>query len=146
MGQNKTENNQETEFSQEEENNENEEKEEIIPYFANFAIDMVALYQQPFNIAIMWILYDQSQWASSYGITKVTFIFYLIWSLILIPFQIISDIIYFNLIYQYHGIDFLHYLQTAKDRFKSRKSSWIGLEKTEKTGLERSLLNLDSIN
>jgi hypothetical protein len=91
----------------------------------------------------MWMFYEQSQWAANYGIESKNLLFYLIWAILLIPFQLAIDILFYNLIEQYHGMDILHYISLLKTRFDNRKTLWKGFEKDKGLKVEDTFIHLD---
>lgn len=73
---------------------------------------------------IIWLYYDEGQIASNYGITKQQYIYYFLFSLTSIPFQISIDILFFNILENYFDYDFLTFFKETKLRFKTRKNLW----------------------
>lgn len=72
----------------------------------------------------MWIFYDETQLAQDYGIAEADVIFYFLFSLVVIPFQIIVDALHYNIAEHYHGLKFFEYLSTGRTRYNARKTIW----------------------
>jgi len=73
----------------------------------------------------VWAFYQETNLAPQYNITQEGYIYYYLFSLISIPFQIVIDILFYNIIDLYHGINFFSYLTDCKERFANRKNKWI---------------------
>ncbi len=74
---------------------------------------------------ICWAFYWETNLAPQYNITEEGYIYYYLFSLIQIPFQIAIDILFYNIIDLYHDINFYNYLIDCSDRFEKRKHKWI---------------------
>ena len=77
-------------------------------------------------LVIVWDYYTETALAPQYNITQDGFIYYYLFSLISIPFQVLIDILFYNIIDLYHDINFYKYLIDCKDRFNKRKTKWVG--------------------
>lgn len=76
-------------------------------------------------LLIVWAFYDETNMAPQYNITQEDYIYYYLFSLIQIPFQLAIDILFYNIIDLYHDINFFNYLTACSDRFRKRKHNWI---------------------
>ena len=77
-------------------------------------------------LLIVWAFYDETNLAPQYNITQNGYIYYYLFSLISIPFQIVIDFLFYNIIDLYHGINFYAFLIDCKERFQKRKNKWSG--------------------
>lgn len=66
----------------------------IIQTFFLFYILQKKKYKQPISIVIVWIFYDENQMPVSWNITKEGLVFYFLFNILIIPFQILIDVLY----------------------------------------------------
>jgi len=76
----------------------------------------------------MWIFYDQNQIATNYNIAEEDFIFYWLYSVVIIPFQVIIDILHYNIAEYYNDVPIFEYVKSIGEKFKRRKTNWKGDE------------------
>lgn len=98
-------------------------------YFVKYSFKNLKFYLfilKPILLLILWLYYDESQIGSNYSITKQTYIYYFLFSLTSMPVQICIDILFYNLLENYHDYDFESLLKQAKIRFNTRNNLWKG--------------------
>ena len=93
--------------------------------------------------ALLWIFYDETGVASLYGILIKDFIFYFLFNIVIIPFQVIIDIFFLNINEWYHNLPAHDYLDYLAFRFKTRKTKWKGNEQVTNIQIDESLRSLD---
>ena len=76
-------------------------------------------------LLIVWAFYSETNMAPQYNITEEGYIYYYLFSLIQIPYQLFIDILFYNIIDLYHHINFYNYLIACSERFSKRKYNWI---------------------
>jgi hypothetical protein len=76
-------------------------------------------------IGIIWIFYDETNIADNYNIKKEGYIYYFLFVLVQIPFQMISDIIFYNIIENYSHINFQYFLEYLRKKYSGRTSIWV---------------------
>ena len=91
---------------------------------ANLTPDSLITFYTPFFIGVTWVYYVQLQIGPQYSITEADYIYYWLFTIFFIPFQMVIDILSFNAIELFEGIDTFSYLQKATIRFKNRKTVW----------------------
>ena len=74
----------------------------------------------------MWIFYDQNQIAKNYNIAEEDFIFYWLYSVVIIPFQVIIDILHYNIAEYYNDVPIFEYVKSIGEKFENRKTNWKG--------------------
>jgi hypothetical protein len=74
----------------------------------------------PFYALLYWLFYDETATMGVYDITLQYYIYYILWAIILIIFNIIIDIIFFNIMEQFNKVNFLEALQIMEKNFKDR--------------------------
>lgn len=60
----------------------------------------------PFVLFIMWIVYDESQILSNYGITYSTVVLYILSAIVIGVFSVINIIMIFHMLENYIGMSF----------------------------------------
>lgn len=101
---------------------------------------------------ILWQFYDETGIASVWGIKKMNFLFYFLFSVVVIPFQIVIDIMFYNIMNWYLKFDYLNSLNSwtkgspSSPDFKEKGALhyWRGFSK-ENTKLEPKLRSLDQL-
>ena len=95
----------------------NESVEPLISEFAMFASDNVYLFFSPFFVLLLWVFYEETVVAKNYGIKMADFQYYFLFQLVIVPFQIVVDIINLNLTEWYHHLPMHDYLDYLAYRF-----------------------------
>ena len=78
----------------------------------------VCLFYLPFSLWIIWGFYDEINIAPSWGIKEKDFLYYFLFALVTIPFQIIMDILFFNIEHYYNGLNFSKAMKYWQKSFK----------------------------
>lgn len=76
-----------------EDNLREEEVEPLLEEFSGYASDNVYLFFSPYFVLLLWIFYDETMVAKNYGIKVSDFVYYFLFQLVIVPFQIVVDII-----------------------------------------------------
>ncbi len=92
---------------------------------------------------MIWIFFDESKIIENYSIDKSGYLFYFLFAVIIIPFQLLIDILFFNLSIHYHHIDFLDYLNHLKERYKNRTKIWKSFDDDESLQVNDANRSLD---
>lgn len=122
-----------------------QEVEPLIESFKNYANDSIVLFTNPFFILLIWIFYDETQVAAQYGIRTQDFLYYFMFSVVIIPFQIIIDILFQNIVEWYFKLPVHDYLDYLHFRFASRTSRWKGNEENPNRQVSQNLVTLDQL-
>jgi len=122
---------------------ETEQVEPLLETYLDYANDTLATLYNPFFTVLLWIFYNETEVANQYGIPLKDFVYYFLFSVVIIPFQIIIDICCYNIIEWYHHKPFHDYLDYLKFRFATRKARWKGNEVQVNTLLSDNLQSLD---
>ena len=69
------------------------EVEPILGEFQGYSNDNISLFYSVFFVALLWVFYEETVVAKEYGIKQSDFIFYLYFQVVIVPFQIVVDII-----------------------------------------------------
>ncbi|KAL4493032.1 hypothetical protein ABPG72_020811 [Tetrahymena utriculariae] len=97
---------------------------QIIKVYTDFCNCSLTLLQAPFQIVQMWMFYDASQTFIRWRIRKTGLVFYLLFNVSNIPFQIIMDILLLKSVEQLHQIYISDYVNQVRQRYKNRKYNW----------------------
>ena len=99
------------------ENTPEEDVEPLLESFKSYANDTIVLFINPLFIALIWVFYDETQVASEYGIRTQDFLYYFMFSVVIIPFQIVIDIFFQNIVEWYFKLSVHDYLDYLHFRF-----------------------------
>lgn len=75
--------------------------------YYNDAVKTISVCYMPVIVYFIWLFYEETAFASKWSIKKKDFIFYFLFSLIIIPFQIVIDILFYNIMTYCHKFDYL---------------------------------------
>ncbi|KAL4465501.1 hypothetical protein ABPG72_009439 [Tetrahymena utriculariae] len=96
----------------------------VIDRYADFVNGMIGPLVLPIITSQCWIFYEQNQIANAYNIERQSYIYYFLFTVIILPFRLAIDIVYYHLWVGYHDVDFLEYAKKMKKSFKLRKQIW----------------------
>lgn len=82
---------------------------------------------------------------SIYGIKEQDMEYYLLFAVVIIPFQFIADIFIHGSQELYHGWKLYDYLMYARYRFEQRELRWKGLEDNLDECIDESLRSMDQM-
>ncbi|KAL4441618.1 hypothetical protein ABPG74_021550 [Tetrahymena malaccensis] len=121
------------------------QKEEIdttsfkcIERYGEFFNGMLGPLLLPITTLESWLFYNQIDLASNYNIQQQFFIIYFFYTLIILPFRLAIDIVYYHLWIVYHDIDFLPYATKCKQRFENRRKVWKADQTTSESDNEKN--------
>ena len=117
----------------------------ILEKYSALSADIVVMIYSPFFILVTWIFYDELEIGPGYEIKERDYIYYFLFSLVIIPFQIVIDILSYNIVEYYHGINIHSYLESSIKRFKSRSCFWKGLDDDIDTDMGLKYRTLDQM-
>ena len=80
-----------------------------------------------------------------FGFRQKDLIIYLLFGVVIIPFQIVMDIFIFNTQELYHGWKVYEYMKYARYRFHNRTARWKGLERSYDESIDYSLRSVDQM-
>ena len=81
----------------------------------------------------------------NYEIAEPDIIFYLLYGIVIIPFQLSNDILHYNIGEFYHGEKVYEYLLSVVDRYKNRKTAWKGLDDDVDEEVEENARGIDQM-
>ena len=89
----------------------NVDSDNNIESYYNYTVEVVSFFYMPFINLVIWQFYDETSVSKQWGIRRKDFFFYFLFSSIVIPFQVIIDILFFNIMSYYLGFDYLNSLR-----------------------------------
>merc|ERR1711871_1570958 len=119
--------------------------EPILGAYAGYSGDAMGL---PYAIVPMWMMMqfaDACQMMDLYGIKTKDMTYYILFSVILIPFQYVSDIFCLQVLELTHGWKIYDYLVYTRYRFLQRETRWKGLEDSLDECIEEGMRTLDQM-
>ena len=119
--------------------------EDLMGFLTAYGASTAGLYMTPVFIYFYWDFNDYLQLSFLFGFRKNDLIIYLLFGLVIIPFQIIMDIFIFNIQELFHGWKVYEYMKYARYRYKHRTARWKGLEKTYDESIDYSLRTVDQL-
>ena len=97
--------------------------------YAMYCNQTVGLLFLPFSFWIIWSFYKEINIAPSWGIKEKDFLYYFLFALVVIPFQVVMDILFYNIEHYYNGLNFRLAMIHWKKIFLARNNDWIGFDK-----------------
>ncbi len=93
---------------------------------------------------IIWQFYDETAISTKWSIKRKDFIFYFLFSVAIIPFQVIIDVLFYNIMTYYHDKDYYRSLIKWNQDFKERgKNHFWRMFSDWKTDLEPKVRPLE---
>jgi len=119
--------------------------EDLMGFLAAYGVNTASVYMTPFFIFFFWDFNDQLRLSYLYGFRKKDLLIYLLFSVVIIPFQIVMDVLTFNIQELFHGWKVYEYLKYARYRFINRTSRWKGLEQVYDESIDPGLRAIDQM-
>ncbi|KAK1742183.1 hypothetical protein QTG54_006748 [Skeletonema marinoi] len=126
---------------------ENEETlEPLLGSYTSYSCDVLSLLYFPFIMVVIMIFREEAEMMKLYNIKESDMEYYLLFALVIIPFQIAADIFMQNSLELLHGWKTFEYLEYCRARFLQREMWWKGLEtNTLDECIENSLRSVDQL-
>jgi len=105
---------------------EDKENEEMISFLATVAADGAANLVIPLLYGFCMWMYDESQILNRFGIPVHNSHFFMIFYVMMLPFQTVADKVCINIAECYHGWKVTDYLEYCAYRFVIRTTDWKG--------------------
>lgn len=142
------------ELKKEEEKEEGKEAEvdsdANIETYYNYCVRTISMLFFPLSVVIIWQFYTETAFSAKWSIKQKDFLFYFLFAIMIIPFTIVIDVLFYNLMAYLYGYDYLGSLKkwNAGSRFSldcssARKTNfWMGF-RPQKLSLDPKLRPLD---
>jgi len=117
--------------------------EPMVNIMAVYASSTMSLLFLPIIMLILYYFDSQIMMAANYNITVGNLLNYLLFSLILMPTRLLSDVLVLNVQELYHGHKVYEYLAYLNFRFKTRKQRWQTHQEDMDLGVKRQVRTLD---
>jgi hypothetical protein len=120
--------------------------EPILDSFTVYATETLALFYMPFMICLLIQYREEIALPGEYyGIKRQHMEYYLWFSMVIIPFQLASDIFIHNVQELFHGWKVYDYLVYTRYRFLQRETRWKGLEDSLDECIEEGMRTVDQM-
>ena len=119
--------------------------EDLMGFLASYGGNAAALWMTPPFIFFFWQYNDSLRLSHQYGFKKNDLLIYFLFSVVIIPFQIIMDVFTFNIQELFHGWKVYEYLKYARYRFVNRTARWKGLEQVYDESIDPGLRAIDQM-
>ena len=117
--------------------------EPIIDNFGGVCCDALSVLYTPYAILLLIVFRDETEMPSLYNIKDQDMYYYLIFSIVIIPFQFATDIVLNGCLELFHGWKIVDYIMYARYRFLQRESRWKGLDDSLDECIDESVRTLD---
>lgn len=119
--------------------------EDMMGFLAAYGGNAASLWMTPPFIFFFWQYNDSLRLSHQYGFKKNDLLIYFLFSVVIIPFQIIMDVLTFNIQELFHGWKVYEYLKYARYRFINRTARWKGLERVYDESIDPGLRAIDQM-
>jgi len=99
--------------------------EPVLGNFGSYSTGAVNYYLSPILSLFLFMFYTETTIPGQYGINSHNMIFYTLFSLFIIPFQMLQDVVVINTLELVHGWKIYDYIAYQKYRFSVRDYRWI---------------------
>jgi hypothetical protein len=117
--------------------------EPIIDSYCSYCSDTLSLLYAPYLILLLIMFRDETEMAAIYGIKEQDMEYYILFALLIIPFQIATDVFIHGALELFHGWRLLDYLSYARYRFLQREWRWKGIEESLDECIDEGMRTLD---
>jgi hypothetical protein len=119
--------------------------EPILNAFGGVCEDTMALWYTPFLTWLLMQFRTQIGLPELYGIREQDMLYYLYFALVIIFFQVITDILLHSCCELFHGWKIYEYLVYTRYRFLQRETRWKGMETALDECIDESMRTLDQM-
>jgi hypothetical protein len=119
--------------------------EPILDYYNGYANETLGLFYQPFIILILIWFREPIKIIENYGIRKADMYIFLMFAVIILPFQLIADVFLHNVQEIVHGWKLYDYLVYTRYRFLQRETRWKGMEDSLDECIDEGMRTLDQM-
>merc|ERR1711871_1136327 len=119
--------------------------EPILGAYSGYSGDAMGLPYALVPQFMMFYFPEASKMMDIYGIKSVDMQYYIIFSIVVIPFQYVSDILCLQVLELTHGWKIYDYLVYTRYRFLQRETRWKGLEDSLDECIEEGMRTLDQM-
>ena len=126
-------------------NEEDSVVEDLMGFLTSYGTATAGLYMSPLFIFFYYQFNEYLKLSFLFGFRQKDLIIYLLFGVVIIPFQIVMDIFIFNIQELYHGWKVYEYMKYARYRFQNRTARWKGLERSYDESIDYSLRSVDQM-
>jgi hypothetical protein len=119
--------------------------EPILNGYSGVCSDLMVLFFTPYTIYLLIFFRIQMVLPSLYGIAEKDMTFYLYFAIIVVIFQLFSDVILISCQELFQGWKVYEYLVYSRYRFLQRETRWKGMEDTLDECLDETVRTLDQM-
>jgi len=119
--------------------------EPILDSFGSYCCDTMSLLYTPFNIVLLMMFREETGIPDLYGIKEQDMLYYLLFALLIVPFQLTADILIHSCQELFHGWKIYDYLIYTRYRFLQRETRWKGLEDSLDECIDESMRTMDQM-
>ncbi|KAH8094066.1 hypothetical protein JL720_4055 [Aureococcus anophagefferens] len=119
--------------------------EPILDAYGGYSTGAMALLYNVFVLLILIAYRNEVQMTIIYNIKNLDMLYFLLFSLILIPFQFVADVFTLSVLELFHGWKIYDYLIYTRYRFLQRETKWKGLEDSLDECIDESVRTLDQM-
>jgi len=110
-----------------------------------FSVDSLGTVISPITIAVLFFFRKEYEISKLYGIRDLDLLFYMLFSLIMIPALWIGDIFLHNTLELIWNWKLFEYIEFCTERFRNRARRWVGLDTAINEELPSDLRTLDQM-
>lgn len=119
--------------------------EPIIDFYSGASMDRLALFYQPILILLMMFFREELMLPIIYNIREKDMEIYLWYSLIILFFQLVTEVFVLHVVELFQGWKLYDYLVYCRYRFLQREQRWKGLEPNLDECIDENLRTLDQM-
>ncbi|CAM9801782.1 unnamed protein product [Chrysoparadoxa australica] len=122
---------------------ESEGVEPLLDSYFVYSNEVLAMYCMPAVIALIMVFNSETQIPDLYGIRENEMVYYLAFSLVIIPFSLMMDVFILNTQELVHGWRVYDYVAYQKYRFSVREYRWMQRNETLDESISEAMQTLD---
>ncbi len=119
--------------------------EDTMDKYKGYSSDLISYFINLGFFFLLWTFYKEFQIIKQYNITLTNFVFLYYFIVIVIPFNIIGDLIFYNLLENFEELPLHEFLDYMRWRFLTRKTFWARDGKSNPS-IEKIDRNMEKLN
>mmetsp|Transcript_32385 Transcript_32385/g.111523 ORF Transcript_32385/g.111523 Transcript_32385/m.111523 type:complete len:1484 (+) Transcript_32385:3-4454(+) len=119
--------------------------EPILDSFGAYSTKAMTLLYNVFLLVLLTYFRDEVYMTDNYGIKSQEMLYFLIFAVIIIPFQFLADVLSLSVLELFYGWKIYDYLIYTRYRFLQRETRWKGLEDSLDECIDESVRTLDQM-
>ena len=118
---------------------------DMLSVMYRYSVDTLGSIVSPLTVVVLYLFKEEFEVSQLYGMRSADLVFFMYFSMFLVPALWVVDIFLFNLNELLYNWKLFEYVQFCNERFANRSRRWVGLDNTINEELPPDLRALDQM-